>query len=315
VPFNSAVVIDSLRAKVVAQQVIKEQETTSSSPNLDECFLRTPQEPKSIKKVINHVLDFYRKENTFDVHSNLLFRLFKRTKEQANTLKLVTQDLNECLTATATRKERRLQRDTIVANNVIEPMTTRDCKHMVSTRAQRIEKLVVAKAKQETQRVARKAIANALKIVKRIAMKTTRDAKRSKKRAKMKTKKEIYVARKAVVAAKRQEREAKKAANVAKRAKQATTKRVIVVETITIKNTKANETYNQELQDAMYAAQKQEQELSQDVKDNHSNLYPKLFIPQYISSYATTTSFRGVNATLTTTVKKEVRMRHEHFDF
>ena len=224
--FNLAIVIDLLRVKVVARQVVREQEITSLSPNLDECFLRTPQEPKSIKKVINHVLDFYRKENTFDVHSNLLFRLFKRTKEQANTLKLVTQDLNECLTTTIARKERRLQRDTIVANNVIEPMTTRDCKHMVSTRAQRIEKLVVAKAKQETQRATRKTIANALKTIKRIAMKATRDAKRSKKRTKIKTKKEIYVARKVVVATKRQERKTKKTANVAKRVEQKIIKRI-----------------------------------------------------------------------------------------
>jgi len=65
----------------------------------------------------------------------------------------------------------------------------------------------------------------------------------------------------------------------------------------------------------MYAAQKQEQELPQDVKDNYSNLYSKLFISQYISSYATTTSFKGVDAILTTTMEEEVRMRHEHFDF
>jgi len=242
--FNLAIVIDLLRVKVVARQVVREQEITSLSPNLDECFLRMPRGSKSIKKVINHVLDFYRKEGIFNVHSNLLFRLFKRTKKQANILKLVTQDLNECLTTTIARKERRLQRDTIVVNNVIGPVITKDCKHMVSTRAQRIEELVVVKAKQETQRVARKAIANALKTIKRIAMKATRDAKRSKKRAKIKTKKEIYVARKVVVVAKRQEREAKKAANVAKRAKQATTKRVIVAKTMMIKNTKANETYN-----------------------------------------------------------------------
>jgi len=244
VPFNPAIVIDSLRAKVVAQQAVKGQEITSSSPNLDECFLRTPRGPKSIKKVINHVLNFYREEGTFNVHSNLLFRLFKRTKEQANTLKLVTQDLNECLTTTIARKERRLQRDTIVVNNVIGLVTTRDCKHMISTRVQRIEELVVVKVEQETQRATRKTIVDALKAVKRIAMKATRDAKRSKKRAKMKTKKEIYVARKVVAVAKRQEREAKKAANVAKRAEQATIKRVIVAKTMIMKNTKANETYN-----------------------------------------------------------------------
>jgi len=65
----------------------------------------------------------------------------------------------------------------------------------------------------------------------------------------------------------------------------------------------------------MYVAQKQEQELPQDVKDNHSNLYLELFISQYISSYATTISFRSVDATLTTMVEEKVRMRHEHFDF
>jgi len=226
VPFNSTIVIDSLRAKVVARQVVKGQETTSLSPNLDKCFLRTPRESKSIKKVINHVLDFYREKSIFNVHPNLLFRLFKRTKEQANTLTLVTQDLNECLIATMVRKERRLQRDTIFVNNVIGPMTTRDCKHMISTRAQRIEKLAIAKAKQETQRATRKTIANALKTIKRIAMKATRDAKRSKKRTKIKTKKEIYVARKVVVATKRQERKTKKTANVAKRVEQKIIKRI-----------------------------------------------------------------------------------------
>jgi len=180
VPFNPAIVIDSLRAKVVARQAIKGQETTPSSLDLDECFLRTSQGPKLIKKVINHLRDFYREEGIFNMHLDLLFRLFKRTKKQADTLKLVTQDLNECLTATVARKERRLQRDTIVANNVIEPVTTRDCRHMVSTRAQRIEELVVAKAKQEIQRAARKAIEDALKAIKRIAMKAIRDAKRFK---------------------------------------------------------------------------------------------------------------------------------------
>jgi len=117
--------------------------------NLNKYFLRTSRESKLIKKVINYIVDFYREKSIFNMYLELLFRLFKRTKKQANTLKLVIQDLNKCLIATIVRKERRLQRDIVVVINIIKSIMTKDCKHIISMHAQRVEKLVVVKAKQK----------------------------------------------------------------------------------------------------------------------------------------------------------------------
>jgi len=64
------------------------------------------QESKFIKKVINYICNFYSKENIFNVHSNLLFRLLRKVEKQTNTLKLVKKNLNKCLITIIVRKER-----------------------------------------------------------------------------------------------------------------------------------------------------------------------------------------------------------------
>jgi len=149
VSFNFAIVINLLRTKVVVKQVVRKLKTTSSLQILNKCFLRTSRESQLIKKVINYIVDFYREKSIFNVHLELLFRLFKRTKKQTNTLKLVMQNLNKCLIAIIARKERRLQRSIVVVTNVIKSITTRDCKHIISICAQRVEKLVVVKVEQK----------------------------------------------------------------------------------------------------------------------------------------------------------------------
>jgi len=300
VPFNPAVVIDPLRAKFAARQAARGSTITPPPQNSDECFIRTPQGPESIKKVINHIRDFYGEEGTFNVHPDLLFRLLRRVEEQADTLKLIEKDLNECLTATAARKERRQQRGTVAANNVTGPVTARDCRAMVSMRAQRIAELAVAKAEQEVQRVAKKLAADALKAAKKKATETTRAAKRSEKRSQDKTRKEAFAARKAIAAAKKQEREAKKIANATKQAAKTAATKVTAAEAEVTKDIEADEeaTHNQELHDALWDAQELPDERNSFNAGayDYSNLYPLPIIPQYTSPYATTTLSGDANA-------------------
>jgi len=298
VPFNSAVVIDPLRAKVAARR----SNITQPPQDPDDCFIRTPQGPESIKKVINHIRDFYREEGTFNVHPDLLFRLLKRVERQTDTLKLIEKNLKECLIAIAARKDRRQQRGTIAANNVTGPVTAKDCRAMISMRAQRIAELAAAKAEQEVQRAAKKAAANALKTAKREALEATRAAKRSEKRSQDEARKEAFAARKAVVAAKRQERETKKIVNVAKRAEKAATTKVNAAENEVTKNTKADEEamHHQELYDALWTTEELPDESSLDIgRYDYSNLYPPPIISQYTSPYATTTLFSNANALAT----------------
>jgi len=80
--------------------------TRPDAASLDKCFIRMLQESKSIKKIINHICNFYNKESIFNVHSNLLFHLLRKVKKQTNTLKLVKKNLNKCLTAIVVRKKR-----------------------------------------------------------------------------------------------------------------------------------------------------------------------------------------------------------------
>jgi len=174
------------------------------------------------------------------MYLELLFRLFKRTKKQANTLKLVIQDLNKYLIAIIARKERCLQRNIVVITNVIKSITIRDCKYIISMRVQRVEKLVVAKVEQNFLKAIKKTITNALKIAKRTTIRTTRASKRSKKRAEIKVKKEIFVAKKVVFVAKRQECKTKRIVNVAKRVVSTIAKKIIVAETKIIKSIETN---------------------------------------------------------------------------
>ncbi len=328
VPFNPLVVIDPLRTRLAVRQAATRRQITPPPQDPDECFIRTPQGPESIKKVINHIRDFYREEGIFNVHPDLLFRLLKTVEEQADTLKLVTEDLTECLTATAARKERRQQRGTIAANNITGPVTARDCRAMISMRAQRTTELAAAKAEQEVQRAAKKIAADALKAAKKEATEATRAAKRSEKRSKDEARKEAFAARKAVAATKRQEREAKKVANAAKRAEQAAAAKVTVAEAEVAKDTEADEeaAYNQELQDALWAAQELPQDELDEIERNRRNanphdysslypLYPEPTIPLYTSPYATATSFEGLDARTATAEKAVVGLRHQTFTF
>jgi hypothetical protein len=285
VPFNPAVVIDPLRAKFADRQAARGSAITPPPQDPDECFIRTPQGPQSIKKVINHIHDFYGEEGTFNVHPDLLFRLLRRVEEQADTLKLVEEDLNECLIATAARKERRQQRGTVAANNVTGPVTARDCRAMVSVRAQRIVELVVAKAEQEVQRVAKKVAADALKAAKKEATEATRAAKRSEKRSQDEARKVAFAARKAVAAAKKQEREAKKIANATKRAAKTAATKIIAAEAEVTKDIEVDEeaAHNQELHDALWAAQEVPDERNSFNAGAYvySNLYPLPIISIY----------------------------------
>ncbi len=198
------------------------------------------QELKSIKKVINYICNFYCKKSIFNIYSNLLFCLLKTIKRQTNTLKLVTKNLIKYLIATTTRKERCQQYSTIIVNNIIESIIARDCKTIIFIYMQQITKLVVIKVKQKIQQTTKKIVANILKIAKKKTTKTICIAKRSKKRSKNKTKKEIFVAKKTIVATKRQERKTKKIVNIVKQAKQTITTKIIVAKTKITKNTKTN---------------------------------------------------------------------------
>jgi len=238
--FNSIVIIDLLRAKFVVKQIIKELTITLLLQNSNKCFIRTSQESKSIKKVINYIRNFYDEENISNIYSNLLFRLLRRVEKQTNILKLIEKNLNKYLIATIARKERRQQCNTIVVNNIIKLITTRDCKTIISMRAQQITKLVVVKAKQEIQQITKKIVANVLKIAKKKITKTIRIAKRFKKKSQNKTKKKIFVAKKAIVATKKQEHKTKKIANVTKQVAKTTITKIIVAKIKITKNVETN---------------------------------------------------------------------------
>ncbi len=253
VSFNSAVVIDLLRAKFAVKQAAKESAITPLLQDSDKYFIRTPQEPEFIKKVINYICNFYSEESIFNVHSDLLFCLLKKVEKQTDTLKLVEKNLNKCLTATAARKERRQQRSTVAVNNVTESVTARDCRAIIFIHVQQIAELAVVKTEQEIQRVAKKIAADVLKTAKKKTIETTRAAKRSEKRNQDKTRKKTFVARKAVAAAKKQKRKTKKIANATKRAAKTAVTKITVAETEITKNIETDKkaAHNQKLYNAI----------------------------------------------------------------
>ena len=151
VSFNSVVIIDLLRAKFAVKQAVKESAITLLLQNSDKYFIRILQESESIKKVINYICNFYSKKSIFNIYSNLLFCLLRRIEKQTDTLKFVEKNLNKYLTATVARKERCQQCSTVVANNITESVTTRDCRTIVSIYIQQIAKLAVVKTEQKIQ--------------------------------------------------------------------------------------------------------------------------------------------------------------------